>query len=101
MKDTSDNYTQELNYYDALNGSLFNLFMKLKDSKIGHAEISILSVLANDMQLNRRNFAEIGQKDIAETLKIKQPNVSRSIKRLKAQGYISVEGNRYRFLFNG
>ena len=69
--------------------------MKLKDSKIGHAEISILSVLANDMQLNRRNFAELGQKDIAETLKIKQPNVSRSIKRLKSQGYISVEGNRY------
>ena len=98
MKDLHD--TQTLDFVSGHNDTihtLFQLFMKLKDSKIAHSELCILSVIANDMTLNARLYCDKSQREIASELKLKETNVSRSIKKLKDKSYIEVKDKKIYF----
>ena len=101
MKDLHDKHTLDLvSGYNPTIELLFQLFMKLKDYKIAHSELCILSVIANDMNLNNRLYCDLSQRDIASTLKFQETNVSRSIKKLKEQKYIEIRDKKIYFMFS-
>lgn len=101
MKDLHDKHTVDLvGEYNPTVDLLFQLFMKLKDYKIAHSELCILSAITNDMNLNARNYCSLSQREIADELKLQETNVSRSIKKLKEKNYIEIKDKKIYFTFS-
>lgn len=72
--------------------TLFQILLYLKSNKISHFDLTVLSTIVNDMKLNEQPYSSLTQVQIAQKLMAEQPNIARSIKKLKTMGYIRVDG---------
>ena len=74
---------------------LIGTILKMSNRKVSHFDLKVLGVLFAEKVRTESNTVELLQVEIARRVAGKQSNVSRSLKRLKEQKYISTQDNKY------